>query len=313
MNGSRQNTRGRPTTVSPLVALGIVAIVAGGVVTSGEDTGLPSATGAGPSGVDNRSPAAYRVGGNAAPRVVLHYRGTLSGALVPDSSGTANAGEIRSGRGGGVISARSGADPGGHPAQGDAGHTDLRAGDRDGDRYLRFPGRECAPRSNCPWAVVLPRRDLALEDAETAAFAFGAWVRLTSQPGNGGMTVIQRGTGAAGEAQWSLRVDDGRVSCRWSDGAHAAVLPDDLGRSMPLQVDRWYGLSCSRQGARFSLTVVDPVTTWPIARFTRAADDVGLIAAHGDTTIGATAPGGDTDSVTAWFRGDLDEIMVRAG
>jgi hypothetical protein len=309
VNGSRGWARGRVTAAPCLVALAIVAVVAAGFVTSGSDRDTSSGRVGAAASELTTPPATYRVGGPSRHRTVLHYRGGLDGRLVADSSGGRNPGQVMSGRGGDVVSTRSRAASG--KGGRDGGRDDSRIAARD--RYLRFTGRQCLRPSRCPWSVVLPRRDLALDDADTAAFAFGAWVRLRSAPGGRGMTVIHRGSGPDGDAQWSLRVDDGRVSCRWSDGTHAAVLPDDLGRSVPLDVDRWYALSCARQGSRFSLAVVDPVTTWPIATHTRVDPEVGVIRAHGPTTIGATALTGRADSVTAKFSGDLDEIMVRAG
>jgi len=128
------------------------------------------------------------------------------------------------------------------------------------------------------------------------------------------MTVIRRGSPDGGEAHWSLEVDDGRVSCRWSDGDRAAVLPDDIGRSVALEPGRWYALACSRHGARFGLTVTDPVSAWPLGTYSEVVDDVGDDRPRGPITIGAGGVGNERDgTVTAPFHGDLDEVMVRSG
>jgi hypothetical protein len=251
-----------------------------------------------PAEDDDRAPvrAAFRLGRDDSSRTLLHFRGALDGRTVPDASGAGNTGRVSSGRGGAVTPARSGTR----------------------GRYLRFTGAECARDAACPWALIAVR---AGGDAEgsadrggTQSFTFGAWVRLTAQPGRAGMTVMRRGAAENGEPHWSLAVDDGRVSCRWSDGAGTAVLPDDLGRSVALKLGRWYALSCSRNGSRFGLTVTDPVSAWPLAAYTEAAD-VGPARPRGPITIGAGAAGplrSGSDLVTAPFHGDLDEVMVRS-
>jgi hypothetical protein len=133
-------------------------------------------------------------------------------------------------------------------------------------------------------------------------------------PGRNGMTVIHRGSLDDGQAQWSLELDDGRVSCRWSDGDRAAVLPDDLGRSVALEVGRWYALACSRHGARFGLTVTDPVSAWSLGTYSEVVDGIGHELPRGPITIGAGGVWSEPDgTVTAPFHGDLDEVMVRSG
>jgi hypothetical protein len=252
-----------------------------------------------PTGDDDRSPArtSFRLGAQDSGRTVLHYRGGLDGRTVPDTSGAANHGRLLAGRGGGVVSARAGSH----------------------GRYLRFTGDSCSRGGACPWAIVAVRAGRDPEsggDGGTPSFTFGAWVRLTAEPGRAGMTVIRRGAPDDGEAHWSLEVDDGRVSCRWSDGADSAVLPDDLGRSVALELRHWYAISCSRHGYRFGLTVTDPVSAWPIGTFSRVVDTVGPDRPHGPITVGAGAEGplrAGTDRVSAPFHGDLDEVMVRSG
>ncbi len=236
---------------------------------------------------------AFRLGGEDRSRTVLHYRGGVDGRTIPDASGAGNPGRLLTGRGGGVSSARAGRH----------------------DRYLRFAGASCARGSGCPWALVAVRTDRDPEGAGTPSFTFGAWVRLTAEPGRSGMTVIRRGAADDDGAHWSLDVDDGRVSCRWSDGEDSAVLPDDLGRSVALEIGRWYALSCSRHGSRFGLTVTDPVAAWPLGTYTEVSDTVGPDRPRGPITVGAGADGplrGGSDRVVAPFHGDLDEVMVRS-
>jgi hypothetical protein len=310
----RTSTQRLAATVLATLVSGCVAVAVGGAARSAP----PADDDAGGA----RSGTAFRLGANEASRTVLHFRGAVTGRTVRDSSGARNPGRLLSGRDGGVLSARSG----------------------DRGRYLRFAGGTCSGRTGCPWAVVVVRpggdpeggtprggEDGARQGAATAAgsgpgrrnaaageqdFTFGAWVRLTSAPGRTGMTVIRRGFPDAGEAHWSLEVDDGRVSCRWSDGESTAVLPDDIGRSVALGLGRWYALACSRHGSRFGLTVTDPVSAWPIATYSELAPGVGHDRPRGPITIGAGADGpprGDGRGITAPFHGDLDEVMVRSG
>ena len=292
-----QGFRGR-STISQRLAAGVIATLVSGwvaVAVGGAARSAPSDDDAGA-----RQGAAFHGGGRDASRTVLHYRGAVDGRTVPDASGAGNPGRLLTGRGGKVLSARSG---------------------RHG-RYLRFTGTTCARRAGCPWAAVVVRR---AGDPEGAAgpdgdplgrqdFSFGARVRLTAMPGRDGMTVIRRGDADGGEPQWSLEVDDGRVSCRWSDGDRAVVLPEDLGRSVALELGRWYALACSRHGARFGLTVTDPVSAWSLGTYSEVVEGVGQRRPRGPITIGAGGVSNERDGgVTAPFHGDLDEIMVRSG
>jgi hypothetical protein len=241
--------------------------------------------------------SAFRMGAADNDRTVLHLRGAVAGRSVPDTSGAGNAGRLTSGQGGWLVSTRAGAH----------------------GRYLRFTGSGCSRHAGCPWALVAVRTEDDVENAGpdgSPAYTFGAWVRLTAKPGRAGMTVIRRGPATDGEPHWSLDVDDGRVSCRWSDGKAAAVLPDDIGKSVALGLDRWYALSCARHGARFGLTVTDPVSGWPLGTFTEVDDAVGADRPRGPITVGAAAEGplrNDSDDVSTPFHGDLDEVMVRSG
>jgi len=295
VNGSRGRTRqrGRQATSQRLALTVIATLVCGSAV-----VGAGGAARSAPTGDEDRPPprTSFRLGGEDDGRTLLHFRGAVDGRAVPDASGAANHGRLVTGRGGGVVSAR--------------------AGTRN--RYLRFTGASCSRGGGCPWAVVAVRagRDPEGSGDGAPAFAFGAWVRLTAEPGRAGMTVIRRGTADDGEAHWSLEVDDGRVSCRWSDGEDSVVLPDDLGRSVALELGHWYALSCARHGSRFVLTVTDPVSAWPLGTYRRVAEAVGPERPRGPVTIGAGADGplrAGTDRVTAPFHGDLDEVMVRSG
>jgi hypothetical protein len=264
------------------------AVGAGGAARSaptGDDTDRPGAR------------SAFRIGAGDGDRAVLHLRGAVTGRTVPDTSGAGNPGRLIGGRGGWVVSTRSGAH----------------------GRYLRFTGSGCKRRTACPWAVVAVR---AGDDVENPgpkgepAFTYGAWVRLTGSPGRAGMTVIRRGPASGGEPHWSLTVDDGRVSCRWSDGDRTAVLPDDVGRSVALQQRRWYAVSCARHGAHFGLTVTDPLSGWLLGSHTAVDDTVGTDRPRGPITVGAAADGpvrNDSGRVSSPFHGDLDEVMVRSG
>jgi hypothetical protein len=289
--------RGRSTTSQRLAATVIATLVSGcvAVAVGGAARSAPADDDAGA-----RQGAAFRLGGHDASRTVLHYRGAVDGRTLPDASGAGNPGRLLSGRGGGILSARSG---------------------RHG-RYLRFTGATCARRAGCPWAaVVVPDAgdpegavDRAGDPVGGQDFTFGARVRLTAMPGRNGMTVIHRGSLDDGEAQWSLELDDGRVSCRWSDGERAAVLPDDLGRSVALDLGRWYTLACSRHGARFGLTVTDPVSAWSLGTYSEVVDGIGQQRPRGPITIGADEVRNEPDgAVSAPFHGDLDEVMVRSG
>lgn len=236
-----------------------------------------------------------RVGGP--PFYALQYRGEVDRGLLVDVSGSANPARLTGMglRGGGSA---------------------VRSLTRRGDPYLRFGPRVCPAASSCTWAVATPVHDVGPGRGGNAPFAFGAMVRLT-EPGHGSaMTVMQRGSGggsdqgggAGGGPRWALEVDDGQVSCRWSDGVREVLLPDDLGRSFRLAVGRWYGLRCMRAaGGRFNLTVTDPMTAWPLARYTVRNPAIGAISASGPTTIGGSARRGADQ-----FRGDLDEITFHS-
>jgi len=91
------------------------------------------------------------------------------------------------------------------------------------------------------------------------------------------------------------------------------VLPDDLGRSARLELGRWYALSCARSEGRVTLTVADPISNLPGASWSEPDRDLGALDADGPVTIGATPTDGGTAQVVAQFRGDLDEVMFRAG
>jgi len=296
VNGSRGRTRQQARqATSQRLALAVIATL----VCASAVVGAGGAARSAPTGDGDRSPArtSFRLGGEDRGRTLLHYRGAVDGRTVPDTSGAANHGRLVTGRGGGISSARAGSH----------------------DRYLRFTGDSCPRRGGCPWAIVAVRagRDPeGIGGGPAPSFTFGAWVRLTSAPGRAGMTVIRRGSADDGEAHWSLEVDDGRVSCRWSDGEDSAVLPDDLGRSVALELGHWYALSCARHGSRFGLTVTDPVSAWPLGTYSRVAETVGPDRPRGPITIGASTDGplrAGTDRVTAPFHGDLDEVMVRSG
>ena len=285
--------RGRATISQRLAVTAIATLVSGCVAVA-----VGGAARSSPSDEAGARPgAAFHLGGDDASRTVLHYRGAIDGRAVPDASGAGNPGRVLSGRGGEVVSARSG--PHG--------------------RYLRFTGTACSRRSACPWAVVVvpgagEPESRGGEPDGTQDFTFGARVRLTAAPGRTGMTVMRRGAPDSGEAHWSLEVDDGRVSCRWSDGERAAVLPDDLGRWVALELGRWYALACHRHGARFGLTVTDPVSAWPLGTYTEVVDDIRDDRPRGRITIGAGGVWNEWDgTVTAPFHGDLDEVMVRSG
>jgi hypothetical protein len=294
VKGSR-GRRPRRTTASQRLTVGALATLVFGSAVVGAGGAASSA----PTADGERQPdrTAFRLRVEDSGRTVLHYRGGVDGRTLPDSSGAGNPGRLITGRGGGVTSASAGRH----------------------DRYLRFSGSPCLRRADCPWSLVAVRAGRDPEgtgDAGTASFAFGAWVRLTAEPGRVGMTVMRRGTPSAGEAHWSLDVDDGRVSCRWSDGESSAVLPDDLGRSVALELGRWYALSCARHGSRFSLTVSDPVSALSLGTYAEVAEAVGPDRPRGPITIGAGVDGpvrGGSDRVTAPFHGDLDEVMVRSG
>jgi hypothetical protein len=289
--------RGRTTTSQRLAATVIATLVSGCVAVA---VGGAPARSAPADDADVRQGVAFHPGGSDTSRTVLHYRGAVDGRTVPDASGAGNPGRLLSGRGGGVLSARSG---------------------RHG-RYLRFTGTTCSHRTGCPWAAVVvrgagdPEGTVDRAGAPTGGqdFTFGARVRLTAPPGPNGMTVIRRGSTAGGEAHWSLEVVDGRVSCRWSDGERAAVLPDDLGRSVALELGRWYALACSRHDARFGLSVTDLVSSWPLGTYSEVVDDIGRERPRGPITIGAGGVWDERDgTVAAPFHGDLDEVMVRSG
>jgi hypothetical protein len=291
-----QGFRGRSTTSQRLAATVIATLVSGCVAVAAG--GAASSVPAGEDG-DGRQGVVFHPGSDAS-RTVLHYRGAVEGRTVPDASGAGNPGRLLSGRGGDVVSARSG---------------------RHG-RYLRFTGTTCSRRAGCPWAAIVVRRAGNPEGATgrdgepigVQDFTFGARVRLTAVPGRTGMTVIRRGSSDGGEAHWSLEVDDGRVSCRWSDGDRAAVLPDDLGRSVALELGRWYALACSRHGDRFGLTVTDPLSSWSLGTYSEVVDGIGEQRPRGPITIGAGGVWSERDgAVTAPFHGDLDEVMVRSG
>lgn len=233
------------------------------------------------------------------PGVLLRYRGEVAGRVVRDASGRGNHAVVRASANGGIRSIQ---------AQGMSGSGGRPAADRS---YLHFGGGTCLRSTGCPNAVLVPRQVADPARGGRGPFGFGARVRLTSAPGSAGLTVIRRGDDSPGQPGWSLHVDDGRASCRWSDGTSTVLVPDDLGREFKLQPGRWYGLRCMRwTDGRVGLTVVDPVTGWRLGVFATSAARLGPIRADGPVLIGGEATSGASDERTHQFHGDLDEVFV---
>jgi hypothetical protein len=220
----------------------------------------------------------------------LRYAGELLDAgRVADSSGNGLHGTILTG-GGATLSSVT--EPG-------------------GNQFLRFPGGSCAT-APCPQAIIVPGSDVTLvpDDGGEGRFVFGADIRLTEPPPPGaGMNVFQFGAAGAGVSQWKLQVDQGRPSCRWSDGTTAVLLPAGPA-GFQLAVGRWYRVTCVRLSpVLFQVRVTDPATgrqLLPPARLTGRLDD---ILPSGTVVIGGkrirdTQADVDTDQ----FHGDLDTI-----
>ena len=223
----------------------------------------------------------------------LRYQGALDGRTVVDTSGRKNPGTVIAGGGGGV----------------DAEQQDGAAADPQAQAFLRFPADPCSQPSGCPQAMIQPARPVNPGAAGTAAFSFGARVRLRAAPGEAGQNLIERGRAIAGQPQWKLQVDHGEASCRWSDGQTSLLLPDDLDESFPMEQGRWYDLQCDRRaGGLFALVVRDPASGQQLAEFSKPVSAIGAIAPKGPVSIGAKRVGGP-DLQTDQFRGDLDDVF----
>ena len=222
----------------------------------------------------------------AAEYYEFRYRGAIATGVVYDETAAANAGVITLRNGGSLVSTT------------DVGST---------NRFLRFHSGSCVT-APCPQATVQPRSSTTLVpgDSGRGTFAFGATLRLTQAPGTVGMNVVQRGFAAAGASQWKLQVDEGRPTCRFSDGTTVGTA---LPKGAALAVNTWYKLKCSRLSATtFELKVTGPSGAWTAYSASKTA---GAILPTGNATIGAktaTNPNG-TDATIDQFHGDLDELF----
>ncbi len=215
----------------------------------------------------------------------IRYKGAISDGRVVDSSGSGNPGIIVTANGGSVAS-----------------RTD------SGNAFLRFPGGHCTRSSGCPQAMVKPAKTTTLNPGNggLGTFAFGASIRLT-QTSTTGMNVLQRGS--FGGSQWKLQADDAEASCRWSDGTHSLMLPDDHYAKFALRLDSWYRVTCSRlAGDVFEFRVSKP--SGAILQLRRWTEHrIGAIAPTSAVTIGAKKVTGGSDARTDQFHGDLDDIF----
>ncbi len=222
--------------------------------------------------------------------LMLSYAGDLAGpTLVADSSGNGLSGMIHTGGTGAVTSL---AEP-------------------DGNVFLRFPGGACVV-APCPQAIIQPATALTLVPADegTGRFVFGADIRLTEAPSpRAGMNVFQFGAAGAGISQWKLQVDQGRPSCRWSDGTLAVLLPAGPDR-FRLTLGRWYRVSCVRLSpVLFEIRVDDPATGRQVLPPTHATQPLSPILPRGEVVIGGKRiRATQTDVETDQFHGDLDNI-----
>jgi hypothetical protein len=222
----------------------------------------------------------------------LRYQGAVHGGTVLDSSGRNNVGTVTTGGGGAV------------DAEQEAG----QAVDQQAGSFLRFPQGSCTKASRCPQALIQTSTPVNPGAGGTATFRFGARVRLRGDPGEAGENVIERGRAVDGQPQWKLQVDHGRASCRWSDGTHVLLLPEN-GGDMPLEQDRWYDLECQRRpGGVFALVTRDPAVPRSEGEITKTVPEMGAILPGGPVTVGAKRIGGP-DAQTDQFRGDLDDIF----
>ena len=220
----------------------------------------------------------------------LRYAGELADATrVADSSGNGLHGAILTGGGGNVTSV---AGP-------------------DGDRFLRFPGGSCAV-APCPQGIVQPAASITLvpDDGGEGRFVFGADIRLTEPPpADAGMNVFQFGAAGAGVSQWKMQVDQGRPSCRWSDGTRFVLLPAGPA-DFRFAVGRWYRVTCVRLSpVLFQIRVEDRATgrqLLPPAQLTGRLEDIlpSGVVVIGGKRIRASQADVDTDQ----FHGDLDTV-----
>lgn len=223
--------------------------------------------------------------------VELRYTGELlDPALVADSSGKGRHGVISTG-GGGAVSARQ--DPG-------------------GDTFLRFPGGSC-PTAPCPQAILQPTAGITLVPADggTGRFVFGADIRLTAAPSPlAGMNVFQFGSAGTGLSQWKLQVDQGRPSCRWSDGTRTVLLPAG-DPDFRFALGRWYRVTCIRLSpVRFQIRVDDPRTGIQVLPPAGATGQLDAILPSGAVVIGGKRiRPAQSDVDTDQFHGDLDDIV----
>lgn len=228
----------------------------------------------------------------AASYYELRYQGAMSSAtVVTDSSSNLNHGNVTGANGGSVVSLTE---------AGAAG------------AFLRFPGGSCA-LAPCPQAMVTPLTSATLVPSlsGTGTFAFGANIRLTETPGAAGMNVFQRGFATAGASQWKLQADRGVPSCRWSDGTNSLLLPGSGDPKFTVAVNVWYKVKCSRlAGNVFEIRITDPVTGALVTPALRKTVAIGAIVPTGESAIGAKkVNGGQVDSQTDQFHGDLDEVF----
>ena len=220
----------------------------------------------------------------------LRYAGTLVNATqAADSSGKGLHGAILTGGGGAVTSVV----------------------EADGDPFLRFPAGSCAV-APCPQAIIRPAATITLVpgDGGEGRFVFGADIRLTEPPSpDAGMNVFQFGAAAVGVSQWKMQVDQGRPSCRWSDGTRAVLLPAGAG-DFRLTVGRWYRVSCVRLSpVLFQIRVDDRRTGRQVLPPAQQTSPLADILPSGAVVIGGkriNAAQNDVD--TDQFHGDLDTL-----
>ncbi|MGI8683131.1 MAG: hypothetical protein ACR2JO_13585 [Mycobacteriales bacterium] len=215
----------------------------------------------------------------------FRYKGRISGGRVVDGSGSGNPGIIVTANGGSVTSRTDG-----------------------GNAFLHFPGGHCTRSSGCPQAMVKPAKTTKLNPGNggLGTFRFGASIRLT-QTSKTGMNVLQRGS--YGGSQWKLQADYAEASCRWSDGTHSLMLPNDHYAKFALRLDTWYRVTCSRlAGNVFEFRVSKPSgAIIQVRRWTEHR--IGAITPTSAVTIGAKKVSGGSDARTDQFHGDLDDIF----
>ncbi|HET9518185.1 MAG TPA: LamG-like jellyroll fold domain-containing protein [Actinoplanes sp.] len=170
---------------------------------------------------------------------------------------------------------------------------------RAGGGALAFPSR-CRTRP-CP-RVVLQAPHAPELNPGTAAFAYGATVRLAPTQTTKGQNVLQKGYAARG--QYKLQIDGaaGKPSCVLV-GGHPSTLRYLVKSSVTVADGRWHRVECRRSGTGLAIAVDGSV------RGVVAVPHGLSIANEAPLSIGGKGRHQDNDQ----YQGAVDDVWVSIG